>query len=137
MNNTIHLKGFLEDDSEGIRFKGEYSSIANKISAKVSSNENSKHQPDDDYHTSTSVYLPKVFLQIYMSDFELTLEQAHEKQILASLGELDIYSEWYGYSEYTIEGFDLVNFTVGGHDLEGVLKNYIGKFVHIVIELQP
>ncbi|MBO1511203.1 hypothetical protein [Metabacillus bambusae] len=29
---------------------------------------------------------------------------------------------------------DLINFTIGNHDLENILKNYLGKYVPIIME---
>lgn len=61
-------------------------------------------------------------------------------QILLSIGALDIFQEWYGYSEWTIMGYDVENFKLisedgGEHDLEKIFKSYIGKYVHIVIDI--
>lgn len=133
----VHLHGFLINNEDGTRFEKSWNSVAQDISAKIPNgveSKASKCQTDDDYTTDTSLYIPNVFLQIHLSDKEITLEEAVNNQILSSIGELDIYTSWYGYSEYTIEGYTVDNFTIGGHDIEEILKSNVGKYAHIVMK---
>lgn len=39
-----------------------------------------------------------------------------------------------GYSEYSIEGFDTVDFSIDGHDLTNELESHSGKYALIIIE---
>jgi hypothetical protein len=137
----IHLEGFLANGWDGgVEFEdNSYLSIAEEIARKINSMEifyeNSKNLPEDTCQTNYSLYLPKVSLQAYFSNKKTSLEEVIEKNILNTIGDLDIYTEWYGYSEWTIEGYDVVNFTIGNHNLEEILSSYNGKYAHIVLEI--
>ena len=39
-----------------------------------------------------------------------------------------------GYSEYTITGYNLEEFTIGGHNLSYELESHLGEYCWIVIE---
>ena len=48
-----------------------------------------------------------------------------------SLGGLDLYEEWWGYSEFTVMGYDILNFKLvskdgGEHDLDKIIRSYRG-----------
>lgn len=73
-------------------------------------------------------------LRYYISDNEITSkEEIEEKYLEKILGNIDIALENIGYSEYTITGYDLVNFRLGGHDLEKIFNNYLGKYACIIV----
>lgn len=74
-------------------------------------------------------------LRFYVSDWEIkSLEDVQEKYLKKIAGSIDIAVENIGYSEYTITGYFTKNFKLGGHDLEKIFSNYIGKYVCIVID---
>lgn len=132
---NIHLKGFLVEYDDDPSFKGTHENVAHRIANAIKKHEKSKHEPDDDYKTHYSLYLPKVFVQIYSTKDETTLDEAKEMLILDTVGALDVYTEWYGYSEYTVEGFDVLNFTIGNHDLHSILKSHLNTYVHFVMSI--
>lgn len=73
-------------------------------------------------------------LRYYISDNEInSKEEIEEKYLEKILGSIDIALENIGYSEYTITGYDLVNFKLGGHDLEKIFSNYLGKYACIIV----
>ena len=141
----IHIKGELYDDGDGVAISGKYGSLAENIAKAITENlkeyELSKLDTDEDKtQVEASVFIPKVSFRAYFSDNECSLEEAENNQILLSIGALDIFQEWYGYSEWTIMGYDVENFKLisedgGEHDLEQIFRNYIGKYVHIVIDI--
>ncbi|GAK42077.1 hypothetical protein TCA2_4569 [Paenibacillus sp. TCA20] len=135
VQKRIHLQGILKSGEDGMKFEDGYDTIARTIAGQIASCNESRHQPEDDYRSDYSLCLPEVFLRFYLSDKKVSLEEAEEKQIMMSIGELDIYTEWYGYSEYTIEGYCVENFTIGNHDIESILKTYKGKYAHIIMEI--
>lgn len=95
---------------------------------------------DDNDQIEASLFIPRISFRAYFSDNQCSLEDAESNQILLSVGALDIFQEWYGYSEWTIMGYDVENFKLvsedgGEHDLEKIFKSYIGKYVHIVIDI--
>lgn len=74
-------------------------------------------------------------LRYYVSDNEIkSLEEIQEKYLQKILGSIDIAVENIGYSEYTITGWVTENFMLGGHDLEEIFSNYIGKYVCIIVD---
>lgn len=97
------------------------------------------YNEEDDYNINISTLVENVLIQIHVSDKEITLDEANSNNILMSIGELDIYETWYGYSEYTIEGYDIESFRLigndGCHDLNKILLNYVGKYLNMVITI--
>lgn len=148
----IHLKGFIhvpsDPEENGVRLSNDkdnfYSPvlsdrIAQEIEEYIESAP-SKHQPREGMEfedgVEISLNVPSVALRIYATENISTLEQAQKKVVLNTLGALDIYQEWVGYSEYTVTGYDVINFSIGGHDLDKIFKSYENKYVHILIELR-
>lgn len=81
-----------------------------------------------------SRYIEKnVSIQLYASETSETLEEIKEKIILDSFGLLKYEDEWYGYSEFTIEGYCIDTFILGGHNILDIIKNQSGKHIYIVI----
>lgn len=99
------------------------------------------HCYDDeyDYNIDISTLVENVSIQVHVSDKEITLDDANYNNILMSIGELDICETWYGYSEYTIEGYDIESFRLigndGGHDLNKILLNYVGKYLNMIVTI--
>ena len=105
----------------------------------ISSN-NSLCYKEDDHKIAINKMINNVFMQIHVSDKEITLEEANNNCILMSLGQLDIYETWYGYSDWTIMGYDLQSFRLvgndGEHDLNDIFLNYVGKYLILVVEIK-
>lgn len=70
--------------------------------------------------------IPNVRVQIYKCPCECLLEEAQEFIISKYFGDCSIESQDYGYSEYTICGFDVYEFKIGKHNLLEILKNMDG-----------
>ena len=51
-----------------------------------------------------------------------------------AIGEIKLQLNYVGYSEWTITGMDLVNFTVGGHDIDWELSSHLGEFCWIIFD---
>jgi len=79
----------------------------------------------------------KVFVRYYLSDKEITLEQANTALIIKTFGgdieKLEFILE--AYSEYTIVDYK-EELKVGGHDLFDELECYEGKYLILIIEKQ-
>ena len=94
----------------------------------------------NEWNQNVNSLVENVFIKLHVSDKEMTLEEANDKLILASIGELDIFETWYGYSEYTIEGYELESFKLKGnqgeHDLEKILLDYVGKYLIMEVEIR-
>lgn len=137
----IHLEGKLASDDCGVKFKGGYLTLASEISQKLEElflDLSPSKAEEDPNATDISLCTPPISFKVFLSDNKCSLKEAENKQILASVGELDIYQEWFGYSEFTVMGYDVINFALtsedgSGHDLQQFFTNYIGKYTHIVI----
>ena len=106
----------------------------------ISTNDSLCYNEEDDHTIAINTMVDNVFIQIHVSDKEITLEEANINCILMSLGQLDIYETWYGYSEWTIMGYDLQSFRLvgndGEHDLNDIFLNYVGKYLILVVEIK-
>lgn len=141
----IHLEGTIVI-YDGVEFRENVGiSIADLINQEIYkcqiNHSESITKPSNEYSLEFSTYIPNVSFRAYFSDNKCTLEDAENNQILASIGGLDLLQEWYGYSEWTIMGYDTVSFKLinekdgGEHDLENILENYEGKYIHILIDI--
>lgn len=73
-------------------------------------------------------------LRCWFSDKECTLEEAQKSfESYLYTGNLLTSGHYIGYSEWTITGFDLDSFVLGGHDLKKELENHLGQYVHFIL----
>lgn len=91
---------------------------------------------EDEYEDGISgkYVAENVSMQLFASDKRMKLDQIREYIVLDSMGLLKFQEGWYGYSSWTIEGFNTKNFTLGGHDILEILNHHMGKFVYLVID---
>lgn len=142
----LHLKGYICSDSNGI--------IA------LSDSEQNEHAyPWERYGTSIidsierfadehglfgehnkglggrKAYIDDCNLRAYFTDEECELEEAMlAMDMLMYGGDIKTRVDWVGYSEWTITGLDLEEFSIGGHDLEWEFSSHSGKYCHLIIE---
>lgn len=116
--STIHIKGFAERIN---------------ICDALSNNYNfSVDLPFDEDGEDT---IQNVFLRFYQSDKECPLEDAVKGHLKKMFGSLEVEGSEYGYSEYTIEGFDIHKATMGGHNIQEIIDSKKGKYLHILIDI--
>lgn len=151
---TIHIAGRIVVDEDWLRFEEKYESVAETIANEIYQtliNVQIRQVPTSKQDTGTesgrgrdvSMFLNKVFFRVYFSNTECTLEEAETYQVMYSLGavgELDMLQDWYGYSEWTVLGYDICNFELrdvngNGHDLAQIFYNYRNKYAHILIDI--
>jgi len=133
---TVHLEGFLNTNYDGeLALDDNWSMLSEDIANELKDDEMSHYKEQDQYCTNVTSYYPTVGMSLYVSEEKLPLEEVKEKVLLQAMGAIDIYTEWYGYSEWTIEGYNTINFTVGNHDLEEILRSYKGKYIHVVMDV--
>ncbi len=132
------FSGFIEKDYDGhIRLTDDYNCLAERIAdmAKLPSyNQDDSEDSNFYYMGGISGRIENCNFSFYTSNKECRLEEAQIGFLNKLYGNVDVYGENYGYSEYTICGMSLINFTIGNHDLESILESYIGKYAHIIIE---
>jgi hypothetical protein len=144
MKKEVKLSGFIYIDEFGLCLSG-YGRLSNALESEIfkvvkKNIHNSRYEEQDEDCTSISMFLPKISLSLFFSDKECSLDEAQKNVILMSLGGLDLYEEWWGYSEFTVMGYDILNFKLvskdgGEHDLDKIFRSYCGKYVHIVLEI--
>lgn len=78
-----------------------------------------------------------VFFRFYECDRVCSLDEAVEGYMTKILGGMILSGQEYGYSEYTIEGFDVTSARIGGHDLQKIFKNKEDKYIHVLIDILP
>lgn len=141
MNNTIEIQGWIKLDDRNIvisKNKNGYGgdTLAEIIDRKYIVEEqqlSSMGEPDEEMG-GVSLYIPNCSLQFYTSDNEIGLQEVEERYLIQLYGGIDIFGENFGYSMYTILGFDVENLTIGGHDLQEILSNYQGKYINMIIK---
>jgi len=79
-------------------------------------------------------FIPNAHLSCWFSDEQCTLEEAQMNfESYLVTGELLTAGHYVGYSEWTITGFDLDYFIIGGHDLSKELKQHRGQYIHLIL----
>lgn len=140
---NIHICGWIQKDWNNFPSIDDVSihSLLNDMidALGVKTKDSPSHNEENDYNVNISTLVENIFMQIHVSDKEITLDEANSNNILMSIGELDICETWYGYSEYTIEGYDIESFRLigkdGGHDLNKILSNHVGKYLNMVVTI--
>lgn len=80
-------------------------------------------------------YIDDCNIRAYFTDKECELEEAMlAMDVLMYGGDIKTRVDWCGYSEWTITGLDLEEFSIGGHDLEYEFSSHSGKYCHLIIE---
>ena len=78
--------------------------------------------------------IPNVKVCIYRCPKKCTLEEAEEAIIDKYFGTMEIETQEYGYSEYTIEGFNVEECKIGNHNLNDLLYNKGKQYTILTIE---
>lgn len=80
-------------------------------------------------------YIDDCSMRAYFTDKECELEEAMlAMDLIMYGGDIKTRVDWCGYSEWTITGLDLEEFSIGGHDLEYEFDSHLGKYCHLIIE---
>ena len=83
---------------------------------------------------SSKYHLDNVEIQIFSAVERTSLENITKNVVLKSMGVLDFEEGWYGWSSFTIEGYDTNTFKLGGHDILDIIRQLEGKYVYISID---
>lgn len=67
--------------------------------------------------------VPNIKVCIYSNPKKFEYEKAKEMIIEKYFGSMSVTSQDYGYSEYTIEGFNVYLLKIGNHDLIQILNS--------------
>lgn len=115
---TLHIKGFKKDIDLLSFFSDNY---------------------DQDlrfcFEEESTDTIENAFIRIYSSNTKCKLEEAITGFVKKLYGDIEATGKEYGYSEYTVEGFDVLTLKFGGHDLQNILDSYKDDdYIHILID---
>lgn len=80
-------------------------------------------------------YIEDCSLVVYFTDKECKLEEAMlAMDTIMYGGDIKTRIDFIGYSEYTITGMDLEEFSIGGHDLSCEFYSHYGEYCHLIIK---
>ena len=141
----LHLKGYLCSDCDGIialreksdeecsYWESEGTPITKSI--KPFADENGMVGNHNKGLGGTRTFIDDCNLRAYFTDKECELEEAMmAMDVLMYGGDIKTRVDKVGYSEWTITGLDLVEFSIGGHDLRSEFKSHCGEYCHLIIE---
>lgn len=136
LKSLMHRQDYNEFDLENRKLG---SLILNALSAlgyeNISDEEEDFENGINDKHGINDKRVAEnVIMQLYASDKQEKLESIKEKVVLDSMGLLEFQENWYGYSTWTIEGYGIDTFTLGGHNLLEILEGLEGKFIYLIID---
>lgn len=136
----LYINGWVRTNYDGIistTDKEQYSSWeVHSIPDAVESfaEENGVTREIQDGLGGTKSYIWDSNIYIYFTDKKSTFEEAQGSLICELYGDVETDIRLTGYSEYTITGCYLEEFTIGGHDLEAEISSHIGEYMHFVLE---
>ena len=144
MKNKILIRGFIGLDyddnvvvSEDTGSLKSETPLADVILSKIEDNDNLPLSIDGepDYEMGGISYsVPNCNISFYISDNKISLEEVSERYTMQLIGGLDVFGENYGYSAWTIMGYDVHRFMIGNHDLTQILSSYQGKYINFIME---
>lgn len=117
MNRTIHIEGYAKDIDLLERLGGNYG-----------------FPHEFEFAELTKQEIPGMFFRFYSSDGKVSLDDAVRSNVTSYFGTAESEGELTGYSEYTVEGFDVASLTLGGHKLDEIVREQGGNYLHILID---
>lgn len=138
----LHIKGYICTDWDGIIAltddKENSSSWYNRSIIERIENFACEHGMFGKHHNGLGgrrAIIDNCNIQIWFADKECEVEDIMESMDnLIYGGELQTKVTFVGYSEYTITGLNLDEFSIGGHDLQSEISSHYGEYCHIIIE---
>jgi hypothetical protein len=79
-------------------------------------------------------YIEDANIRVYFTDKECDIDEAMESLLFELEGEVKTDIALCGYSEYTITGYDVEDFSIGGHDLDYEFSQHVGEYIHFILE---
>ena len=129
----LYLKGFLKHDWDGnAEINGH--TVANSVLAFADGVDCGTRWDTDDDLGEEHCIIKNVNARMYVTEEECSIEDAEIALLDKFEGVCQTDTSLVGYSEWTITGMGVDNFTIGGHDIEKILQSNIGKYVHFIIE---
>lgn len=140
ITDTLHIKGYLDYD-DGIpvvKEKEDSRSYYGKSIPQMIEDFARYSGFVEDYETGlggTKSYIPNVNMSLYVGSRECSLDEMIVELVNTLIGSVSVNVSLEGYSEWTITGYCLEDFSIGGHDLDQELRSYEGKYIHLVLKV--
>lgn len=90
----------------------------------------------DEWTEDVDVTIPDCKLSLYISKEEIPLIELQTNLIRQMCGDATILSGYYGYSEWTILGYDVNQFTLGNHDILSILESHDKEYIYLIFEFE-
>lgn len=139
--DALYIKGYLTLDYNGIpavapnKEDSYFSKTSIVDSIKSYAESNGFVREHNKGFGGHQVFIRNCNMRAYFCKRECSLETAQRNfDALLYGGDLATETEYTGYSEWTITGMDLNEFTLGGHDLKRELDSHMGEYIHLIIE---
>lgn len=140
-SNCLYIKGYLVRNHDGIpsvkENKDDYGtdSIIDQIESYADTNGFTREKSTGLGGTQT--FIRNCNMRAFFTKKECSLIAAqHALDTFMYGGDLATDTSYTGYSEWTITGMDLDEFTIGGHDLKNELDSHMGEYIHLIIECE-
>lgn len=138
----LHLNGYICSDEDGIialtDYKESYGSWGKRSIIDSIESLAYEHGMTREHHKGLGgrrAIIDDCNMRIWFTDIECELEDAMlAMDALIYGGDIQTKVTRVGYSEYTITGLNLDEFSIGGHDLESEIRSHYGEYCHIIIE---
>jgi hypothetical protein len=136
----LYIEGWLSTDDDGMiavkENKDESDWMAESLPSKIKSFAYNHGRVRDVNKGlgGTKSYIFDANIYIYFTNEKSSFEEAQESLVCKLYGDVETDIRLCGYSEYTITGYNLEEFSIGGHDLENELNSHLGEYVHFVLE---
>lgn len=141
-NGCLYIKGYLTTNYDGIPSVTDDKECRYKCSSIISSIESyaAEHGFIREKSTGlggTQTFIKNCNMRALFTKEETTLSEAYLLfDTLMYGGDLITDTSLIGYSEYTITGMDLDEFTIGGHNLEKEFNSHMGEYIHLIVECE-
>ena len=140
ISDTLHIKGYLDyDDGIPVVKDKEDNPSYYGLSIPIMIEDFSRHNGFvKDYETGlggTKSYIPNANMRLYVGNKECSLDEIVVELVNTLIGAVNVNVRLEGYSEWTITGYYLEDFSIGGHNLDQELKSYKGKYIHLVLKV--
>lgn len=140
--DCLYIKGFLKYDYDGVPAVNPYKSNYSGGDSIVDSIES--YAITHGYYSETDrglggrlSLIRNCNIRAYFTEDETSLytaQMAHDTMMYG--GDLTTEVSYVGYSEWTITGLDLDEFTIGGHNLTKEFNSHMGQYMHLIIECE-
>ena len=88
----------------------------------------------DDEFDEYNITIPECEVSLYWSNNEEDFETMKIYYLTQMFGCLELDGNQYGYSAWTIMGFEVTRFQLGDHDLKEILNDISGKYIHMIFK---